>query len=128
MSVGPSITIPVRTSLPLSSANESPAVLLPTSCTITDGIATAAGTFNPLMYGEGYRRAGDVVELYVYSAPSVGDPIQLGELSAEHPVAVTNTGPWVVAVPIDTSFGQRPGACLVAVQSTHAEMGAPNDY
>jgi hypothetical protein len=80
------------------------------------------------MYGGGYLRAGDVVELYVYSAPSVGDPIQLGKLSAEHPVAVTNTGPWVVAVSIDTSFGQRPAQCLVAVQSTHAEMGAPNDY
>jgi len=103
-------------------------VLLPTSCTITGGVATATGTFNPQMCGEGYRRAGDVVELYVYSAPSVGDPSQLGKLSAEHPVAVTNTGPWVVAVSIDTSFGQRPAQCLVAVQSTHAEMGAPNDY
>jgi hypothetical protein len=91
-------------------------------------MATATGTFNPEMYGEGYLRVGDVVELYVYSAPSVGDAIQLGNFAAKHPVPVTETGPWVVSDPVDTSFGQRPADCRVAVQSMHALMGAPNDY
>jgi hypothetical protein len=103
-------------------------VLLPSSCSVTGGVATATGTFNAAEFAEGYRRVGDVVELYVYTAAGQGDAIQIGLLSQEHPVAVTQTGLWEVTVPIDTEFGHQPAQCLVAVQSTHAGMGAPNDY
>jgi hypothetical protein len=124
-SFGPSTTIPLRISVPLSSTGENPAVLVPTSCTISGGVATASGTFNPDFYGESYVRAGDVVELYVYSAPGRVDPdgTQLADLGSEHPVPVDRTGPWQVTVPMDSELGSA-AQCRVAVQSTHAFMGA----
>jgi len=91
-------------------------------------VATASGTFNPDFFGESYVRAGDVVELYVYSSPGATDPngTQLADLGSEHPVPVGRTGPWQVSVPLDPELGLLPTECRVAVQSTHAFMGAGN--
>jgi hypothetical protein len=91
-------------------------------------VATASGTFSPDFYGESYVRAGDVVELYVYSGPGATDPngTQLADLGSEHPVPVGRTGPWQVTVPMDLELGQAAAQCRVAVQSTHAFMGAGN--
>ena len=125
-SIGPSITIPVHTSVPLSSAGENPAVLVPTSCTITGGVATATGTFNRDFYAESNVRVGDVVELYVYSSPGATTPTgtQLADLASEKTEPVNGTGLWQVSVPIDPELVQAPAECRVAVQSTHAFMGA----
>jgi len=125
-SVGPSITIPVQTSVSLSSAGENPAVLVPTSCTITGGVATATGTFDRDFYAESNVRVGDVVELYAYSGPGATTPTgtQLADLGSEKTVPVSGTGSWQVSVPMDPELGQAPAQCRVAVQSTHAFMGA----
>lgn len=127
-SLGSSITIPVHTSVPLSSAGENPAVLVPTSCTLTGGVATATGTFNRDFYAESNVRVGDVVELYVYSGPGPTTPTgtQLADLAAEKTLPVNGSGPWQVSVPIDPELAQAPAECRVAVQSTHAFMGAGN--
>jgi hypothetical protein len=101
--------------------------LLPASCTISGGVATASGTFNRDAYGETYVRYGDVVELYVYSGPSNSFPTgtQLADLSNERPMVVGASGPWLVVVPL-AIVDREPAQCLVAVQSTHAFMGSGN--
>lgn len=126
VSLAPSITIPVHTSVPLSSAGENPAVLVPTSCAIAGGVATATGTFNRDFYAESNVRVGDVVELYVYSGPGSTTPTgtQLADLEAEKTVPVNGSGSWQVSVPIDPELARAPAECRVAVQSTHAFMGA----
>jgi hypothetical protein len=118
----------VRTSVPLSTSGEDPAVLVPTSCTVVAGVATATGTFNPDFFSESNVRVGDVVELYVYSGPGATTPngTQLADLGSEQPVPVGRTGPWQVTVPLDSELRLSAAQCLVAVQSTHAFMGAGN--
>lgn len=120
-------SIPVRVSVVLSTTGQDPSVLLPSSCTITQGVATASGTFNSDAYGETYVRYGDVVELYVYSSPSPSFPTgtQLAQVGTERTVVVGSSGPWQIAVPLAVSDLQ-PAQCLVAIQSTHAFMGAGN--
>jgi hypothetical protein len=120
-------SIPVRVSVLLSTTGQDPSVLLPSSCTITQGVATASGTFNRDAYGETYVRYGDVVELYVYSSPSQSFPTgtQLAQVGTERTVVVGPSGPWQIAVPLAVSDLQ-PAQCLVAIQSTHAFMGAGN--
>src|SRR5450631_2912839 len=122
------VTIPVHTSTPLSSVGENPAVLVPTSCTISGGVATATGTFDRDFYAESNVRVGDVVELYVYSGPgaTASNGTQLADLGSEKTVPVNGTGSWTVTVPLDPELVQAPAECRVAVQSTHAFMGAGN--
>ena len=107
-----------------TSSNE---ILVPTSCTISGSTVTATGNYSGPV-SEGYRRAGDVVELYVYTAPLAGysDGIQQGLLSAEKPPPL-GTGPWAVTVPIDPTLG-TPDRCAVAIQPTHQFENAPSAY
>jgi hypothetical protein len=100
--------------------------LVPTSCTIAGGIATASGTFDRDFYAESNVRVGDVVELYVYSGagPTSPDGTQLADLGAEKTVPVDGVGSWQVTVPLDAELALAPAQCRVAVQSTHAFMGA----
>ena len=103
-------------------------VLMPSSCVLRGSTVTATGTtgFVP----EIYRREGDVVELYVYTAPQFGfsNGIQLGYLGNEKPPLVGyGSGIWTVSVQMDTSLG-TPAQCAVTVQATHQGEGAPNAY
>lgn len=107
----------------LSSPQQSTSILAPASCVLQDGVLTATGSFTGEFVPEDYERYGDVVELYVYTA----EAIQLADLSAEKPYPIGGKGPWHVTVPVETQFG-TPTHCLVAVQSTHAFMGAPNVF
>lgn len=81
--------------------------------------------------GTGYLRVGDVVELYVYTAPGPGysSGIQLGELSQERAPYVEggSGGTWTVTVPLDTSLGS-PARCAVTVQATHQVEDSPSAY
>jgi len=103
-------------------------VLVPTSCTISGVVATATGTFDRDFYAESNVRVGDVVELYVYSGPgaTASNGTQLADLGSEKTVPVNGTGSWTVTVPLDPELVQAPAECRVAVQSTHAFMGAGN--
>ena len=104
--------------------------LLPTSCTFTQtqrggaGVVTAKGTF--AAYYEEYGRYGDVVELYVFTGNPKTSPTttQLAQLPnpTEPPLS---TGSWEVSSPIVARPGEQV-FCLVAVQSTHAFIGAPS--
>ena len=88
--------------------------------------AATIGTFNRDFYAESNVRVGDVVELYVYSGPGATTPTgtQLADLASEKTVPVNGTGSWQVSVPIAPDMGLAPAQCRIAVQSTHAFMGA----
>jgi hypothetical protein len=89
-------------------------------------VATATGTFDRDFYAESNVRVGDVVELYVYSGPGATTPdgTQLADLGSERTVPVNGTGSWQVSVPMDPELALPAAQCRVAVQSTHAFMGA----
>lgn len=118
-------SLPVSVSQTLSSAGQAPSILLPASCTVDAGVATAKGKTTGVP-PEVYRRYGDVVELYVFSG-TTGAALQLATLPAESPGTLGGT--WTATVPIAPGFGNLLGpaaVCEVAVQSTHAFMGAGN--
>lgn len=98
------------------------------SCKYAGSRVTATGTFVGGFVPEIYRRAGDVVELYVFTRRSPGYPagIQLGVLHEEAP-GTLNAKKWRATVPLDTSLG-RPARCLVAAQPTHDWQAAPSAY
>ena len=104
-------------------------VLIPSSCVLRGSTVTATGSTS--FVAQGYLRLGDVVELYVYAAPSSGYPngYQLGYLSQEKApyVKVGSGGTWTVTVPLDTSLG-TPARCAVTVQATHQMEDAPSAY
>ena len=122
------ILVSPELSTPGQGANASD--LLPTSCTFTQtqrggaGVVTAKGTFAG--YYEEYSRYGDVVELYVFTGTPKTSPTtaQLAQLPnpSEPPLS---TGAWEVSSPIIAPPGDEI-FCLVAVQSTHAFIGAPS--
>jgi hypothetical protein len=116
-----------------AAGNEGPSssILVPSSCTVTGGTRASAtgiyrGEFVPLVY----PRYGDVVDLYVFSAPVSGYPdgIQLaaGPFSPNAPL-IAGKGSWTVTVSLDTSLGQ-PVRCMVAAQPTHDFEGAPSAF
>lgn len=106
-------------------------ILRPTRCSLTGDLVTAAGTFVGFV-SQFYLRVGDVVELYVYSAPIAGYPsgIQLAVLSEEVPPHIPGGqgGSWLVKVPIDLTLGYHPERCGVTVQATHQFEGSGNAY
>jgi hypothetical protein len=114
-----------------AAGNEGPSssILVPASCALTGTTVTAAGAYQGGFVPEVYARYGDVIELYVFSAPVSGYPrgIQLGELSSEHSPPLEGNAAWEVSVPIDLSLG-RPQSCLVAGQPTHDVQLAPSAY
>jgi hypothetical protein len=72
---------------------------------------------------ESYRRAGDVIELYVWGGPA-DSSVQLVDLPNETPSQLTS--PWQISAPLDSQVESQSGAspiyCNVALQSTHAFM------
>lgn len=110
------------------SAPNSSQILLPSSCSVSNGVATATGTFNGAFVPESYIRIGAVVELYVYSSPtrSASQGTQLADLPNEHPFTMGGSGPWTVTAPLDTQLGMIPAGCQVDVQPTHNFEGAGN--
>jgi hypothetical protein len=129
----PGEALPITTSTVLSSPAEDPSVLVPKKCTLVGKTLTAQGTFQSPPLPEDFTRVGDVVELYAYSVPlsnHVGRlPDQLGtgeqvvDLASETPYPMQGSGPWSVSGPVDSDL-PAPQECVVAVQSTHAFMGA----
>jgi hypothetical protein len=119
--------LPVSSSAQLSSGQQDPSILQPTSCTEQNGIVTATGSFSGGFVPEVYRRFGDVVELYAYNSndnPPTGADLQVLDLGSERPGSMSSAA-WTASAPIDSAIGQ-PLRCLVAVQSTHAFMAAGN--
>jgi hypothetical protein len=105
----------------------SSSILLPTSCQLTGTTVTADGTYA----GGGpvpnvYNRYGDIIVLYVLTAPSPGYPegIQVGVSNASESPAVGGSGPWQVSLSIYPDIGV-PARCLVAAQPTHDGQFAP---
>ncbi len=116
--------LPITDSTPLSSDGLDPSsIISPTSCTLQNGTLTARGTF--ASGSESLGRSGDVVELYAYTAPvDGGQTYQVIDLASEHPFALGGgSGSWSVTGLVDTQVGV-PADCFVAIQSTHAFMGA----
>ncbi len=115
--------LPITSSNELSSDGQDASILLPTSCTLQDGVLSATGTFR-LQLSESYVRSGDVVELYAYTSPdSSNSALQVVNLMNEHPSIMDRNGTWQVSGPVDSKIGP-PAKCMVAIQSTHAFMTA----
>lgn len=106
----------------------SSSILLPAGCQVSGSTVSAHGTYRGGFASEGYRRYGDIIDLYVFTAPADGFPhgYQDAILSSEHSPRMS-AGTWTVAAPIDSSLGQ-PARCVVAAQPTHDWQGAPNAY
>lgn len=123
---GTARNLPIAVSAELSSPQQFPAILVPASCTEQGGVLTATGSFSGGFVPEVYIRWGDAVELYAYTGSQPGSlGVQVADLSAEKPYPIAGQGPWRVTVPVAAGFAS-PARCLVAVQSTHAFMGAGN--
>ena len=107
----------------------STAILAASSCAIANGVVTATGTFRGGFAPTVYARYGDVIVLYVFTAPSSDyrDGIQLGELGGAHPAAVAGRGPWKTSVATDAQLG-RAQRCVVVAQPTHDFEGAPSAF
>lgn len=122
-------TLPIAVQPTSDGASDTSTVLMPTSCVLRGSTVTATGTTS--FVAEGYLRLGDVVELYVYSAPASGYPdgYQLGYLGQEKaPYLAGGSGQsWTATVPVDTSLG-APVRCAVSVQATHQFEDAPSAY
>jgi hypothetical protein len=119
--------LPVAISAQLTSEQQDASILHPSSCIERNETITATGAFSGGFAPEAYRRYGDVVELYAYNSvdnPPTGTDLQVLDLGAEKPGSMS-TATWTALAPVDTTVGQ-PVLCLVAVQSTHAFMGAGN--
>jgi hypothetical protein len=86
---------------------------------------TATGTYQGGFGLDVYQRYGDIVVLYVFTAPSSGYPqgIALAASSARSSPTV-GSGNWRVVTSVVLSFGP-PERCVVAAQPTHDWIGAP---
>jgi hypothetical protein len=105
----------------------SSSILLPTSCQLAGTTVTAEGTYtNGGFVPNLYDRYGDIVVLYVLSAPSPGyaDGMQLGVSDASESPVLGGGASWQVSLSISPSVGV-PARCIVAAQPTHDEQFAP---
>jgi len=104
----------------------SSSILLPTSCQLTGTTVTADGTYtNGGFVPNIYDRYGDIIVLYVRSAPSAGyaEGMQLGVSDVSESPAVGSHAPWHVSLAI--SSAGVPARCVVAAQPTHDAQFAP---
>lgn len=130
---GFSVPVSVQSDKAMRAAgNEGPtsAVLMPSSCVVTGATATVTGTYRYRPVPAAYQRYGDVIDLYVFSAPGDGYPrgIQLAEPFTRNAPFIGGIGArWAVTVPVFTSLG-RPARCMVAAQPTMDFEGAPSAY
>jgi hypothetical protein len=105
----------------------SSSILLPASCQLTGTTVTAEGTYtNGGFVPNVYNRYGDIIVLYVFTAPSPGYPdgMQLGASDANESPALGSQSPWHVSLSITPSVGV-PAECVVAAQPTHDAQFAP---
>ena len=105
-------------------------ILLPSSCVLRDHTVTAAGGYsNGGFVPADYGRYGDVIDLYVFTAPAHGfaSGIQIASLPLDKAPAVGGSTQWQLSETVDVSLG-RPVRCVVAAQPTHDFEGAPNAY
>jgi hypothetical protein len=100
-------------------------ILLPSSCRLAGSTVTAGGTYQGGFAPNVYDRYGDIVELYVFGAPSTGYPQgpQLAASSAQDSPTM-GSGTWRVSASVDLSVS-RPARCVVAAQPTHDVQLAP---
>jgi hypothetical protein len=98
-------------------------VLLPVSCQLAGNTVTAKGTSQGV--SEAYDRYGDIVVLYLFTAPSSGYPqgAQLAVSSSNQSPPLGGSG-WQVSTTFNHSVGE-PARCLIAAQPTHDEQLAP---
>jgi hypothetical protein len=143
-STGPAASTPVATGttaatqIPISvesdsqmtaNGNNGPSssILLPTSCQLNGTTVTAEGTYtNGGFVPNLYDRYGDIIVLYVLTAPSPGEPqgIQLGVSDVSESPVLGSSAPWQVSLSFSPSVGV-PAQCVVAAQPTHDEQFAP---
>ncbi len=105
----------------------SSAILLPTSCRLAGTTITAEGMYtNGGFVPNVYNRYGDIIVLYVLTAPSPGyaNGIQLGASDVSESPSVGSRAPWHVSLSISPSVG-IPSRCVVAAQPTHDGQFAP---
>jgi hypothetical protein len=112
-----------------SAGNDGPSssILLPTLCEVKGTTITAEGTFtNDGFVPNVYNRYGDIIVLYVRSAPSPGYPegMQLAASDVSQSPVVGSGNPWHVRLSI-SSPAAAPARCVVAAQPTHAGQFAP---
>jgi hypothetical protein len=112
-----------------AAGNDGPSssILLPTSCQLTGTTITAAGMYtNGGFVPNVYDRYGDIIVLYVVTAPSAGYPagMQLGVSDVSESPVVGSRAPWQVSLSISPSIGV-PAQCIVAAQPTHDGQFAP---
>jgi hypothetical protein len=143
-STGPAASAPVATAtaaptqIPISvesdsqmtaNGNNGPSssILLPTSCQLNGTTVTAEGAYtNGGFVPNLYDRYGDIIVLYVFTAPSPGEPngIQLGVSDVSESPVLGSSAPWQVSLSFSPSVGV-PAQCVVAAQPTHDEQFAP---
>lgn len=116
-------TLPIARSASLSSSGQDSSILIPAHCSVSAGTVTATGRYEGGFVPETYVRYGDVVELYAFTAERHGARNQDLNLAGEHPSRMGTSKRWKVTATVDTAVG-APTFCRVAVQSTHAFMGA----
>jgi hypothetical protein len=105
----------------------SSSILLPSSCRLTGTTITAEGTYtNDRFVPNVYDRYGDIIVLYVLTAPSPGYPegMQLGASDVSESPAVGSRAPWHVSLSVSLAVG-IPARCVVAAQPTHDALFAP---
>lgn len=105
----------------------SSSVLSPASCVLRDGSVTARGGYTDGgVAPDVYDRYGDVVELYVFTAPSPGYPhgMQVADLADEKPPPIEGRRPWTVTATVIADLGSAR-TCLVAAQPRHDLQLAP---
>lgn len=128
---GQSLPVEVQSDAAMHAAgNGGPSsVLVPSACVLAGGTVTARGTYQGGFAANVYPRYGDVIVLYVFTAPTAGftDGVQVAELSQATGPSIGGSGQWQVTVPVDLSLGS-PVRCLLAAQPTHDFEGAPSAY
>jgi len=108
-------------------AGPSSSILAPASCVLDGATVSARGGYtNGGLAPNVYNRYGDVVEVYVYTAPSVGYSAgtQIAEFNAEHSPPIGGRGSWTVSAPLIAGLG-TPRRCVVAAHPTHDIQLAP---
>lgn len=95
-------------------------VLFPASCQVDGTTVRATGTTQGA--SEVYTRYGDIIVVYLFTAPSSGftQGAQLAVSSLNQTTPVGD-GNWQVSATFDPSAGQ-PARCSVAAQPTHDEQ------
>ena len=105
-------------------------ILLPSSCVFSGHTVTATGGYsNGGFVPADYGRYGDVIDLYVFTAPAHGyaNGFQIASLPIDKAPAVGGSARWQLSESVDLSIG-RPARCMVAAQPTHDFEGASNAY